>query len=165
MFADISWFSALYEANLFLNPADFRGERVPLSVPREEEPTCSGWSGQSSLQLVVYVRTRDGSQGPWNRISRACLSAFPYLTPIFLRLEGVLPLTKHTGWCKWSPEMQLYCKHPVLLKTAGICSTCCFLFVHHFVLALFRFFFCLSGRFSRFKTAVEEMSPSKHTCT
>lgn len=120
----------------FPKPSRLYGETAPLSIPREEGPMSSGGSGNAVTPAACNLCENLGWL-PGNRVSRTCLSAFPYLTAIFLWLEGVLPLTKHTGWCKLSPEMQLYCKHPVLPKTAGICSTCCFLFVHHFVLVLF----------------------------
>lgn len=157
MFADIFCFCALYEANLFLYPEDFTG-RQPLYLYLGGR-TNMFWVIRPPLQFVVCVRTRGGSQVPGNRISRACLSAFPYLTLIFLRLERILPLTKCTGWCKWSPEM---------LWAPSTAKNCRHLF--HLLLFLCAplcpcFGFCLAGKFPRFKTAGEEMFPSKHTRT
>lgn len=64
MFAAISCFSALYEANLFLNPADFMGRQpLYLYLGRKDQCVLGDQVMQSPLQLVIYVRTWDGSQG------------------------------------------------------------------------------------------------------
>lgn len=160
MFADISCFSALYEANLFLNPADFTGETALLSVPRRKNQCVLG--DQVTPAACSLCENQRWLPSTREQNIKTLLTSFSLFDPYFLKVRRSITFNK-TYWM-----MQVVFWNAVVLWAPSTAKKCSHLFHLLFFLCAPLcpcFGFCLPGKFPRFKTAGEEMSPSKHACT
>lgn len=95
MFADISCFSALYETNIFRNPAVFTGKTAPLSVPREEEPIVLG--DQVTPAACSLCDNQGWLPGTREQNFKSLLINFSLFDPYFLKVRRSITFNK-TYW-------------------------------------------------------------------
>lgn len=119
---------------------------------------CSGWSGNAVTSAACEKLYENQGWLPSTREQdfKSLLISFSLFDTYFLKVGRSITFNK-TYWM-----MQVVSWNAVVLYARSTAKTRRYLF--HLLLSLCAslcfVFFCLAGKFSRFKTAVEEMSPS-----